>query len=84
MKDADQRRVHLSVHLRGERKLRRTVRFSGARPWILDAGKNQAGLERPHFVATETVAVAPVMPASKYDEYGKEHTCRSSTNRPRW
>ena len=59
MNDTVHSAVHSSVHLCGERKSLGAQRLRIARWLILDAAKHPAGLERPHFVATGTVAVAP-------------------------
>jgi hypothetical protein len=59
MKDTVHAAVHRSVHLFGEGKFYRALRLRFTRPLILDKGKTPEWAGGPHFVATETVAVAP-------------------------
>ena len=59
VKDTRNPSRHRSRHLRGDAKLLGAWRLRMARRSVWTRAKHPAGLERPHFVATGTVAVAP-------------------------
>jgi hypothetical protein len=79
MNDTVHSAVHRSVHLCGERKLLGAQRLRIARWLILDAAKHPAGLERPHFVATGTVAVAPAQELFRTPHRDEDPRCLDTT-----
>jgi hypothetical protein len=64
MKDTDHHTVHGSVHLCGERKSYERLHLNVGSRKFWTRRKTRAGLERPHFVAAETAAVAPAQPSA--------------------